>query len=194
METKDDALLLLEYMVSEGFNPNNYERILELFQSAPDSISKYLAKYNQYLLSKKVLYCQLEDYGIDGAYGYLTEKGIYVPKTLDNDKHFLEEAPKVPYKRHSYSYPSVEEFEVAIFLENLVIPRTIDTTIYCSKLIQDKYFGFVVDNSDNTKTNIELIKRCFNIVKRNSMDDSYELAHETLRQEDKQIYLIKKKK
>lgn len=191
---EDRAYLLLEYMVTEGFNPNNYNKILELLQSAPDSISKYLAKYNQFLLSKNVIYPQLEDYAIEGAYGYLTEEGIFVPKTLENDRHFLEEAPKVPYKRHSYSYPQIDEFDVTIFLENLVTFRTLDAIIYSSKLIKDNYFGFVLDNSEDQLKNIDLINRCFNIVRNNSANSDYELAHETLSREDKQIYLIKKKK
>ena len=49
---KKDSLLMLKYMISEGFNPNNYERILELLQSAPLSLSKNLKEYNPYLLSK----------------------------------------------------------------------------------------------------------------------------------------------
>ena len=68
---KKDSLLMLKYMISEGFNPNNYERILELLQSAPLSLSRNLKEYNPYLLSRKVLYSELDDYGIDGAYGYL---------------------------------------------------------------------------------------------------------------------------
>ena len=43
---KKDSLLMLKYMISEGFNPNNYERILELLQSAPLSLSKILKEYN----------------------------------------------------------------------------------------------------------------------------------------------------
>ena len=43
---KKDSLLMLKYMISEGFNPNNYERILELLQSAPLSLSKNLKEYN----------------------------------------------------------------------------------------------------------------------------------------------------
>ena len=39
---KKDSLLMLKYMISEGFNPNNYERILELLQSAPLSLSTNL--------------------------------------------------------------------------------------------------------------------------------------------------------
>ena len=52
---KKDSLLMLKYMISEGFNPNNYERILELLQSAPLSLSKNLKEYNPYLLSKNWL-------------------------------------------------------------------------------------------------------------------------------------------
>ena len=39
---KKDSLLMLKYMISEGFNPNNYERILELLQSALLSLSTNL--------------------------------------------------------------------------------------------------------------------------------------------------------
>ena len=91
---KKDSLLMLKYMISEGFNPNNYERILELLQSAPLSLSKNLKEYNPYLLSKKVLYSELDDYGIDGAYGYLENSEIVVPKTIENDNRFLYRSVK----------------------------------------------------------------------------------------------------
>ena len=98
--TRKESYLFLKYLLEEGkFNPNNYEGILELGQSVPNSLSKYLRDFNQYLLSKKVVYEELDSLGLNGAYGYL-EQGIFVPKSLENDKHFIEDAPKVPYIRH----------------------------------------------------------------------------------------------
>lgn len=87
---KIDSLLMLKYMISEGFNPNNYKRILELSQSVPNSISKDLVEFcNQYLLSKKVIYSELDAYSIDGAVGYVENNNVFVPKTIYNDERFL---------------------------------------------------------------------------------------------------------
>ena len=103
-------------MISEGFNPNYYQRILELLQSAPLSLSKDLKKYNPYLLSKKVNYQELEDYGIDGAYGYLENSKILVPKTFYNDNHFLHQPIKSLYNRYSYSIPFTCFYKRACFI------------------------------------------------------------------------------
>ncbi len=107
---KKDSLLMLKYMISEGFKPNNYERILELLQSAPLSLSKNLKEYNPYLLSKKVLYSELDDYGIDGSYGYLENSEIVVPKTIENDNRFLYRPVKRLYQKYSYGTPLIDEF------------------------------------------------------------------------------------
>ena len=115
---KKDSLLMLKYMISEGFNPNNYERILELLQSAPLSLSKNLKEYNPYLLSKKVLYSELDDYGIDGAYGYLENSEIVVPKTIENDNRFLYRPVKRLYQKHSYGTPLIDEFGAVVFLQD----------------------------------------------------------------------------
>ena len=117
---KKDSLLMLKYMVSEGFNPNNYERILELLQSAPLSLSKDLTEYNPYLLSDKVVYSELDEYGIDGAYGYLENSEIMVPKSLYNDDHFLYSSEKRLCQKHSYGTPSIDEFRTVIFFGRFI--------------------------------------------------------------------------
>ena len=45
LKEREDSLLFAEYIINNGFNPNNYENILELIQSVPSSISKYLKSY-----------------------------------------------------------------------------------------------------------------------------------------------------
>ena len=70
--TRKESYLFLKYLLEEGkFNPSNYEGILELGQSAPNSLSRCLRDFNQYLLSKKVIYEELDSLGLNGAYGYL---------------------------------------------------------------------------------------------------------------------------
>ena len=82
LEQRDSALFL-EYIKSYGFNPNNYDSILELLQSANGSMSQFLTQYRQYLLSRQVVYSELDDLGIDGAYGYIENAPYDV--TLNNE-------------------------------------------------------------------------------------------------------------
>lgn len=189
-EKQNKSRLLLEYMMSEGFNPNNYKGVLELLQSAPNSISRYLTDYNQYLLSKEVVYSELEKYGIDGAYGYLTGSKIYVPKTFGNDIHFLYNAPKVPYIRHDYGYPCLDEFGTTIFSQESVTPNTINTIINSLKVNKDHFFGFILGGDKDNQEIVEIIQGCYQIVK--NMDDSYKFGQTT--QDNNQLYLIKKMK
>jgi len=189
---KDDSQLLLEYMMTEGFNPNNYRKILELLQSAPNSISKYLTDNNQYLLSKNVVYSELEEYQIEGANGYLIKNGIFVPKSLENDMHFLHNASIVPYQRQSYNYPTIDEFDSIIFSQSMITPNTLYALANSANLNHDKYFGFVINNDEKKEDKKGLINGCFEII--SAYDNNYRLTHETVSEENKEVYLIKKKK
>ncbi len=48
-EENINSAYFLKYIEAYRFNPNNYNYILELFQSAKGSISQFLKSYNQYL-------------------------------------------------------------------------------------------------------------------------------------------------
>ena len=81
----NNSSLFLQYIESQGFKCDDYNRILELFQSSRSSLSQYLTGFNQYLLSKSVNYDELDEMGIDGAYGYMDDFGsILVPKCFKN--------------------------------------------------------------------------------------------------------------
>lgn len=191
---KIDSLLMLKYMISEGFNPNNYERILELLQSAPLSLSKDLKEYNPYLLSKKVVYSELDNYGIDGAYGYLKDGKITVPKTLDNDKRFLNQSEKSLYQKHSYTVPTINEFDTIIFAEDSLNKRIAEiyNIINESSHFKNLYFGFITDmysqdKHDDQKLLIYVLNQIMN------QFNSYKLSCDTIREKNKRLYLIKKK-
>ena len=84
-----NSALFLKYIESFGFNPNNYGIIWELGQSAKGSMSQFLREYNQFLVSRQVDYAELDELGINGAYGYFQKNGIYIPISTENDIRFL---------------------------------------------------------------------------------------------------------
>ena len=63
-----NSALFLQYIEAYGFNPSNYMTIWELVQSAKGSMSQFLREYNQYLLSRKVNYNDLDALGINGDF------------------------------------------------------------------------------------------------------------------------------
>ena len=146
MEKLNNALLL-KYLIQEGrFNPENYEGILELGSAANDSLSKYLAQYyNQYLLSEKVDYNELNELHIKGAYGYLDSCGICVPKSFYNDQHFIYDAPKAPYIRHGYDSPTIQEFDT------IICSGISDDLEYVRNFTHDIYLGYCADLKDSDK-------------------------------------------
>lgn len=190
---KRDSLLMLKYMISEGFNPDNYERILELLQSAPLSLSKNLKDYNPYLLSDKVVYSELDEYGIDGAYGYLENSEIMVPKSIYNDNHFLYSPEKRLYQKHSYGTPSINEFDAAVFVEDSLEEKTdkIYKTISNSLNFKSSYFGFITEMYPKIDHGDQRLVYVFH----QSMNqlNNYKLSYETISEENKKLYLIKKK-
>ncbi len=191
---KRDSLLMLEYMKSEGFNPNNHERVLELLQSAPLSLSKDLTKYNPFLLSDKVVYLELEEYGIDGAYGYLENSEIIVPKSLYNDEHFLNTKILRPHEKFNYGIPHISEFDVAVFCEDSIEEKStnIYKTIVNSLSFNNVYFGFITEMYPKIDFNDKRLVYIFHQLL-NQLDSGYKLSYETVSEENKKLYLIKKK-
>ena len=138
--------LLLKYFKEEGrFRPYYSDGLLELGQSAYNSLSRYLNEYNQYLLSEKVNYDELNELHINGAFGYLDSCGICVPKSFYNDNHFIHNAPKAPYIRHGYNVPTINEFDTIIcsgISEDLKFVRN---------FTHDIFVGYCVDLKDSDK-------------------------------------------
>ena len=189
---KKDSLLMLKYMVSEGFNPNNSERVLELLQSAPLSLSKNLTEYNPYLLSDKVVYSELDEYGIDGAHGYLENSEIMVPKSIYNDNRFLHSVQRL-HPKHSYGVPTIDEFGTVIFFEDSVEEKTneIYNAIKNSLNFKDLYFGFITEMYPLIDYGDQRLVYVFHQLMNQS--DGYKLSYETISEENKKLYLIKKK-
>jgi len=190
-----DSLLMLKYMVSEGFNPEDYERILEVLQSAPCSISKELTYLdNTYLLSKNVRYDELDRYGIDGAYGYLEDKNIFVPKTLFNDERFLNNSIKTLFPKYGYGVPTIDEFKTIIFYhEGNLLDSELFNAIKNSYLVEDKYFGFVTEKDTKRKnSDLMLLKEYLKKINLSSSKE-HVLTHETISEKNKELYLIKRK-
>lgn len=105
------AASFLKACESYGLDFNNYSQILELNQNVIGSLSMHLERYQQFLLSPKVLYDELHTFDIMGGKGHLTKEGIFIPKSFEGDEHFLYGGwlPKVPYTRHWYEYPKIDE-------------------------------------------------------------------------------------
>lgn len=131
-----DALFILQFMINNGFNPENYHNILELIQSAPSSISRYLKAYKLFLLSEKVEYSELEKLGIDGAKGYIaSNKEIVIQK---------------PIKKISL-YPKIEEFDAVIAYHDWVDKNISQLITTLSSPIKDHHFVFSIEMNDPAK-------------------------------------------
>lgn len=115
-----DSYFYSSFLESNGINVGNYRQILELNQGVLGSVSLFLENYKQFLLSEDLNYGQLHAFDLNGGKGNLTEEGIFIPKSLESDEHFLYGGymPKVPYTRHSYEYPkltdSYSEYDMVI--------------------------------------------------------------------------------
>ena len=181
-----NSALFLRYIEEYGFYPNNYCYILELIQSAGNSMSQFLREYRHFLLSRKVEYVELDKMFIDGAYGYINECGIIVPKTLANDERFLYSQPKTIHLRHSYNVPTIEDF-------NVIIANGISTSL--KNLVNfphDKYIGFCMDSNDeNLENAFRYYQNLLDLMNHISWR-GYVLEHEVDSTAGKQFCLLKK--
>ncbi len=190
-----DSLLFLQYLISNGFNPENYYGILELFQSANGSLSQYLVDYNQYLLSRKAIYSEMDSKGIDGAFGYLDNTGsILVPKTLLNDDRFLHTPVLSPFRRHSYGVPSIEDFGVIIG-HNPDPKKSQEIELFYSLVNNpntSQYFGVCTDSDGYSYYTVEQYRNTVKHVNSILGAPIYTFEHDTVRSEGKELCLIKR--
>ena len=180
-KSNENTIYFLGYLLENGFNLNNYSGILELGQSVPNSLSRYLAVYNQYLLSRKVDYNELTQYGINGAYGYVEHEEITISKPLMNVHHILCD---VPYKGHSYSYPSVSKFD------SIICHGYSEDLAQALKLKQDKYFGLCIDKSQIDQKFTHFYRL---LVAMKHYLDNYELITDEDTKSNKEFILLKRK-
>ena len=146
MNNEDDAKLLLEYMILNGFSPKY--NILELNQTVNNSLSKYLKDYKQFLLSTKVDYQELLDNNIKGARGYLDRnEGIVIPKSIMGDDYFKTINPEVLNgSRGRYNGPDINSFYYVIsngYYSNDQLLDLINTFKY---QVYERFFGLVLDS------------------------------------------------
>lgn len=182
-----NSALFLKYIESYGFDPSYYYYILELFQSGKGSMSQFLKQYYPYLLSRRVNYDEIDAIGIDGAYGYLHSDGILVPKTLENDEHFLKRSDKSLYTRHSYGTPTIDDFDVII--ANGTSPYMDNTANFDI----DKYLGFCMDSTDeNLDISLRRYEHLVDLINRQSSRE-YIFEHDTLSSMGKELCLVRKK-
>ena len=177
---KDNTLLFFDFLRANGFNPNNYEGILELLQSAKDSLSKYLIYFNHYLLSEKVRYDELYTYGINGGNGYVDKKGItliekpYINLNQNNEIPSMSKFGSIIYYHEDF------DFEIKHICNMFYFP-------------QGKFFGFITGKNDETlKTKLSIYKNLLECV--NSIGNKeYEIIHDSITSYDKEFYLVKRK-
>lgn len=108
MKDSVDTMLFLEYMKAYGFNIEDYTSILEILSNVTLSMSKYLRGYDTYILNSGVDYKDLRDFGLKGANGYIKDKEIYIPSTMENDRWFNKR------NKYYYEHPLIESFDALI--------------------------------------------------------------------------------
>ncbi|MBR3116494.1 MAG: hypothetical protein IKF36_01310 [Bacilli bacterium] len=180
---KEDALYLYNYLLENGFNPN--QEILEL--SSPVSKSLVSIIGHGFLLSDKVKSDDILESGIKGAYGYYSETGIYIPKTIVNDSIFYDKyRDKVLAYFPGYHVPAIDDFDT-------IISASVSDDLYrTAKLEQDKYFGFCKDQSKLASKMLKYYEHLLEYINLVNYD-SYEIKHDTIQEKGKELCLIKKK-
>ena len=175
----EETELIIDFMINNGFNPENYENILELFQSTRDSLSIHLKKYNQFLLSSKVIYSDLKNYDIKGANGYLTNyHGIVIPKELDT---------RIIKKDN----PDISQFQSIIAYHNFEL-NDLDQLIATSYYPADLFLTLSVDKDECSKYRKEVTY--YNLLEfiNSQSKNEYKIVHDTISEKNKELFLIKK--
>lgn len=181
-----DSYLFLDYIKSYGFDENNYNKILELFQTPKKSISQFL-DVDTFLLTPSLKDCnEFKEACIKGGIGYLTKKEIRIPKTYKNDEILLRHKTLSKENKVLYSIPTISDFGCIV---GNGTSKDIDKI---SSFDLDQYIGFCMDSgSKKTELLLSQYKKIYKALKEN--DNRYTLEYDTLYNERKQLCLIKRK-
>lgn len=181
-----NSKLFLDYISSFGFNPNNYENIIEVNGKGDQSISQFLKEYNQFLISKKTIDNDLRKLNIKGANGYINKLGIVIQD--DNKDKLLYNPSRGIHQVHLKGYPVITDNDVIIanginmYMNNLKDYR------------QDKYLGFCMDiDNPELETTYYRFRDLQIILNSNSNNEEYVLEHDSLSQKGKAMLLLRKK-
>ena len=183
-----NSYIFLDYIKSFGFKEENYKKILELFSSPEDSIGQFLKKEKVFLLSDKVNIDSLLKMNMKGANGSVNvdlDKGIFIPKSIENDKILLRGKTLSQFNKVPYNVPSINEFDVII--GNGYIKNIEDTAL----LNIDKYIGCCMDiDNQKSKRIIEMYHKMWILL--NAIDhNNYTFEKDT--RDEKVMCLIRKK-
>ena len=140
--------------------------------------------FSQFLVSREFVYQNSED--VNGALGYLSvdkeTTKIVIPRTRESDRYFKK--GNFIFRTYKYKIPEIWEFDTLLvrgMQEELL-------NYYMSSL--NKVFGdTVVLGSPNYKGFYEAIVRLIN----NNSSDEYILCHDTVREKNRELYLVKKR-
>lgn len=194
----ENSWMFLEFMLENSFKPEDYNNILELMQSVPNSLSQYLTNYKQFLLSEMVSYTDLETYNIKGAKGYIdADEGIVVPKSIEADGYFRNHQEKVPNKQiPRYVYPTTADFDsiISYYDWTTIIGskplRQITSSLYYP--FENYYIGFIANKDDeNLSEKVSLFSDILEAINKRS-SQKHTLVHDTISDKNKAFYLIKK--
>lgn len=97
------------------------------------------------------------------------------------------------YQKHSYGTPSIDEFQTVIFLEDSLEEKSneIYNAIKNSLNFKSLYFGFITEM--HPKINYGDQRLVYMFHKLMNQSGSYKLSYATISEENKKLYLIKKK-
>lgn len=174
-----NSFLFLDYILNSGFNPYNYQNILELFSKESESMVRNFINTNHFILSRDVDYDELDRLGLNGAIGYLNFDGIRLPKIKESEDYFLGKLGK-----DSYPTFNVNDFDV------IIGNGIASDLIHAFNYNKDHYLGMCVDKDDeDLDTILSLYRDVVSYLNLHS-DDRYMLAKDTDSEYGKELIMI----
>lgn len=159
--------------------------ILELGKSAPNSMSQFLKDYRHFLLSSSINYPELIQLNLEGAYGWLSADGLFLPHVSDNN-HLLPTSKTSIAHSNPYDIPSISDFDTVI------CEGKSDDLLNIAFFNFNLYLGFCTANkkeAKKAKTYLTSLLFYLNYYQQNK----YVLANDSDTKAHRNFYYIKKK-
>ena len=174
------------YLLMNGFNPNKYDKVLEIGTREKQAISKKFIGPEIFLLSEDLDYSGMVELGLFGARGYIDNDGINIPRSIETDSFMRYHGAPILRIGSTLSSSTLSDFDA------IICPATYERLLYLLSIKKDMFIGACMHSLDPKLRLAKLNIEHFRLIVQTMYRINMEYSKETFDNGMKQILLLKK--
>lgn len=146
IEEKELTKITYRFLLENGFDPKNYQKILEISGYPETSITALLKEYNNIILLSYLSCSKHTTRNIEIRRGDIVNGQIIYPK----EEAEKEMGLKLKARDYNYSYPKIDTFDA------LVSTQLTSRAFQLVNTDQDKFFAFTLNDKNEIRASLLL--------------------------------------